>query len=722
MRPEIFKFYLKKNAGTYYKAGASGVITQTSTPTPIISTPIGWQDIKIEWKRKEEWWGITRSFATPLGFIKEAATILRYIFAAQGIEGVCLVEVHKVNTFSLLYEPFYTGALDFSNHDDQDTRVQENIMEAGVVADLKARENTPFEIEIQDADCITVYNDGIVLAQAESLLISTEGNPPPTGSSIPRGHNMTLTTSRVFQDSPIGIDSRDRTSSSAQYPLILDNFFYKATEKGTVFITTPPAGTDQSFGVSFLLPADYTMDPGQAPPNGIKTYLNPQFAVEGRFYKRSAGGVITPLNKILTKKVLDQGTYFPLVLNEAIPVEIGDEISLLFYLVAPNQQTAFSLFWGFSPSIMRLTYGSRQLAYTFKAYRYHQVWEKVINLITGGRGSGISSFLTNPALVLVDNHPFNTLLTCGDAIRGLPGPKLKITLGDLYKDAFAHWPVGMGTDGDNVQLESIADFFRDNLIADLGDVKEVKMKPATSLMGNLIKVGYANQSYDAEFGRDEFNAGQTYSLLLTRNTKTLDWTSPFRADMYGIELLRANLANKTTADAKSDNDIFLIEVTQDGNGNYVPYRPNNAGNTTGLLFPDSAYNVTLSPAHDLARKGSLLKSIFTPAADIVYFQTADKNTALKTSFGAGIDEGVAQVLTPAIPIYFKPAFFEFEAVLPADMMTRMAAGERGYFSFNWRGHTWKGYTWNHSIKPALRDSYTVQLLAHKSTDLSLAVK
>jgi hypothetical protein len=76
--------------------------------------------------------------------------------------------------------------------------------------------------------------------------------------------------------------------------------------------------------------------------------------------------------------------------------------------------------------------------------------------------------------------------------------------------------------------------------------------------------------------------------------------------MYGIELQRANLTNKTEADKDQDNDIFWIHVNKSATGTipaglpgagqtyYELYRDNTL-TITGLFSPSTAFNIDLSP-------------------------------------------------------------------------------------------------------------------------------
>ncbi len=97
---------------------------------------------------------------------------------------------------------------------------------------------------------------------------------------------------------------------------------------------------------------------------------------------------------------------------------------------------------------------------------------------------------------------------------------------------------------------------------DLWEVKDFQVSVAEDLIYNTIKVGYPNQNYDDINGKDEFNTTHVYNTPLTRIAKELDLTSEYRADSYGIEFTRANLAGKKTTDSGTDNDVFIIQAVE----------------------------------------------------------------------------------------------------------------------------------------------------------------
>jgi hypothetical protein len=144
--------------------------------------------------------------------------------------------------------------------------------------------------------------------------------------------------------------------------------------------------------------------------------------------------------------------------------------------------------------------------------------------------------------------------------------------------------VGLGIENDVLVIEKTSYFFDKNVVIDLGEVSEFEITVADDLVFNTIKVGYANQDYDSVNGKDEFNVTQNYTTPHTRIVQELDITSPYRADSYGIELLRVNLDGKDTTDNKSDNDTFFLNVKRGGTYNFysgnVQYNANGANTIT----------------------------------------------------------------------------------------------------------------------------------------------
>src|SRR5215467_9629295 len=132
-QPKNSLYFLQNAAGLFYSV-VNRVVSTTGTPTPLPTHPDGWQDASIKFTREFKYFGVLRTFSTPLKFVKEAARIIRdrvWNTAAAFEDRLFLVITMLDKTFGggWIYQPFYRGELDLSQVNDQDFYVECNVLE-----------------------------------------------------------------------------------------------------------------------------------------------------------------------------------------------------------------------------------------------------------------------------------------------------------------------------------------------------------------------------------------------------------------------------------------------------------------------------------------------------------------------------------------------------------------------------------------------------------------
>ena len=79
-QPKDFKYYLRrKSDGKYYYVSAGSVLTQVGA-IELPNAPDGWQDNTVTWERGFKYHGLFTNYSTPLKFIRDGATIARYLY------------------------------------------------------------------------------------------------------------------------------------------------------------------------------------------------------------------------------------------------------------------------------------------------------------------------------------------------------------------------------------------------------------------------------------------------------------------------------------------------------------------------------------------------------------------------------------------------------------------------------------------------------------------
>lgn len=656
MERESLYFLTDESGATYYED--NGVIKKSATELKVLpNSPDGWKDKVVNYGRNATYYGIFRSFTIPLKFIKSGAHILRSVVFKLGIEAIVFLVILRLNKLSGKYQSFYKGELDFSKIQAARSTVQVNVLEGGFPKYLKAYESTPFEIELSGSDAVDLKMDGCMLQKKINYRLYNE---PTLITSGP--HTLPVV---VINEEGTSFGALSGDSHIVGSPSILnDDELWSYKNVGTEAIVVTLNGfinaTVQSGNTD---PATYDLGLQRQDGTGINLFYNnaPVFSL------LPAGGLIPIVNKTIT-------------------VNPGERL----YFIGNTDNCG-------------ITYDGGELSITFKS-KFKTTYIKAINpfalgeiLINNMAGSSFS--LNSTVLANCDIY-----LTCGDAIRGIANAKIKTNWKDFFTSFNRNLCLGLSYTDTEVQVNERTAYYQSGVIYDLGEVKNAVFTIEESMICNTIKVGYAPKDYDDVNGRDEYNNTQTYKSPITRIVKEFDLTAPYRADMYGIEFIRINLEGKTTTDDSSDNDVFMIVVEKDTVANDGTFRLKREiyDNVEGLVDPDSAFNIQLSPKRIMLKHGAWIRSMmWAQDSKMLTFQTTDKNPNLKTVKGSTIVEEKADILIGSLPApYFLPISVKFETIVPDDLLNIMDANSYGVFKFTYLGKEYKMWAEECRQKPS----------------------
>lgn len=672
---DFIVFLFDENNNSYYQYGDT-VLTSASLK-PLEFTPDGWKKIQIQNQRNQTYFALDRSFTVPLDWVKDGAQIVKYVYTNFGAEKKVYMAICEQRLFfdateyGFYYALLYRGELDLSNYVHDGPKVTCNIMEGGLPKLIKAYENTKYEIPVDVPDAVNILMDGIELRSAASYSV-VEGQI--TGVGLPNHYipiifyNSEGTNVGIIYDSQTITETdpriiRNETGGPITFPLsgvIRFSIEYAANKYQMLIVKKKE---DNSFEVLF--------DSGQISVANNVIYDIP-FSIN-----------VTLQNN---EQIFFRGRDLANVSPANLP-----NLKMTYY------ETDFSI-----------NFVTRFRDTLVKALRPLYVFEQLISKITDGAYVPQSTFLQQYR---------DIVLTCGDAIRGLPGSVIKTSLRDFFTSFNSDFGIGMGMMGATLRLEQKAFWVQYADIIDLGEVSKMKVSPATDLLVNNIKIGSPNQEYDDVNGKQEFNTTQERSAPITRVARDLNLVSVYRKDSYGIEFTRINLGGKTTTDDKGDNDVFMIHIegSIQPDGSYRLDRSLNAG-ATGLISPSSVFNLFLTPARALRRNGDYIRSLFYKLdSKYLTFQTSDKNDNV---VAGGITENAdIQISSLAAPL-FSANYLEFETKVPYNLFDLLNAAPLKAFAGTWAGFSFVGIPVKVSVAPGENAAQTFQLLASPATDLT----
>lgn len=275
---------------------------------------------------------------------------------------------------------------------------------------------------------------------------------------------------------------------------------------------------------------------------------------------------------------------------------------------------------------------------------------------------------------------------------------------------------------------------------DVGVVdKDIKITPATDIIGNTLVVGYKDQQYSQLNGFSEVNSQQNYATSLVVPKKEINLVSVFRADPYGIEEIR--VSQNDTASSRSDNDTFMIwKKTLPENTVAIPnlgfyYHPLRTEGlqinpTTSLPMitgvDPSYYNWKISPKRNLVeRGGNYLSSMYYGMQGYkITLSGATKNTGLVTTDINGLIIAEAEpVLISTLPKpLFIPMYVSCKPGMPTNALQMIDNLPYGFIKFTFNNKQFQMFADTISVDVGENSEQEIKGLLTPNNDLTQLIR
>jgi hypothetical protein len=377
---------------------------------------------------------------------------------------------------------------------------------------------------------------------------------------------------------------------------------------------------------------------------------------------------------------------------------------------------------------------------------------------------GTSTYLSDSTTSYADNYdnnPYNTVFTSENALRQIVGyPYMTLSLSDFFDVCFKVWQCGLGIEGqDTIRIEPLTYWFdKDTQILELGsNIYGLEIRPYTEMMGNIINCGWDDPQTNKNFASDEFNMGRQYNAPLDVTPKAIDLkTTGVTVGIYEIEKMRQQNDSNNSSPSAS-NGLVMMEISTSTVGTSI-IAPNGdvdittafelkkyptAQSTTpatapyikGMMYPETAYNLGLTPLKSMLRLGKWLRTMCDNLAYAVstnyitykkqYQQQYNDPTtpALELpSITTNLNTGTVLAEVSDIDIYnldtpqlFRPYVFKFVSQTPLNMYGVIYSNPRGYVKFTWNNVEYKGFIYKVEQKAGNNEATVFELLAHPDT-------
>ncbi len=654
-------------------------LTLDNERTELVFAPRGWDTETIgKFQRDMNYFGIIRSLSLPLQFVEDGAQLLKYAFNKYGIEAGVRLEVEKLKNL-WDYETIFRSDLDFSKYNPVGNDVNIMLLETGIGKDIKAKEGIKYEFALNGADVVNIVLPGVQFSE-ESIWITKYIDTTDLNVAKRFVIGMDLVTNGFGSGFLGALNTSQRNAADS------DDF------GGDKFVLGQRAG-----GVSSRIRGNvkgFIAPNGEAPSRICELVV--KSTISGNIYQIYVGDSDS-----------ENPVYFDVDFDFPYTLQQGE--GLVLYSRSDTSPSVPYLY--VSEGEIRISYASISNPSNCKGIRSFDLFKRIMARVSPS---------TTVDSVFLKTVRKNLIFTSGSAIREISDAKIKISLKDFFQTIYSLNDVGLGTDG-NFKLETASSFIRPIQIMDVGNVKDFAQENAEELLGNSVTIGYDDGNTDAENGREEYNCGQVWGLPITSIQKELQWKSPTRADQYGIEQMRVtfNVSKTATSDNKSDNDNFMIDCNPiNGEGNFTPILGSQLTLVTGLSYPLTAYNLLLSPKHNLLNHAPYLRSILDRLdGRFIEFGSGEKNTdILVVASGQVVDEDKSIRVGDLQGKYFQPYIYNITCKLPRNAIQLIDSNPFGYITFNWNGTTASGYPLEVPVDLAGNKEQTLKLLA---TDFSL---
>ena len=286
------------------------------------------------------------------------------------------------------------------------------------------------------------------------------------------------------------------------------------------------------------------------------------------------------------------------------------------------------------------------------------------------------------------------MIVPAESIRGLPNAKIYTSYTKFANWMSAEFGFVPVIGDEKVTFVHRDTLFQDTEIKDLQDsTSDLEYNVNAGLVYSGVKVGYDKQDYDSVNGRDEFRFTNEYTTGITLTDNVLELVSPYRADAYGMEFL-AEKRGEDTTDSDSDNDIFFVGASLDGE-KYKLVRDGYI--ISGVISPSTMFNAMYSQRFMIEANARYIGAF----ANALEFTSSDGNSDVTIN---GVSERSSIVLGNKLFTVGELSVKTGDLEIPSDLT--------GYIRVEKNGRIYKGYvksaSYNYGRPEAVKYSLIVK--------------
>lgn len=633
---------------------------------------VNWDDVEMSFKRGD-YDGVVRSFSTKFEFANGAYSLLLKEYLSNYLNSSATLVFYTRNNSWLLNEKFRC-ALDYSTFSYNDTTCEINAVDNSLASLIKAKKGTQYEYPVKeikesqplDYDRLLMNSDikWSIPSDAEEPNVSHVMTAYPNAYyTIPfymlgQPEIATKDIVEVFDTAENRFESTESLFGEYLFKNISDrDLTIRIKVKFSVFITY------QRPGVSF--------------PIYIRLSSYNENSKELKIYYQSA--TIQTFNT------------YTVDIDENLTISPGEMINFNIALAKSDpiyQNFPVNFKFNSLDTPLNISFSERGKSVKIDCISPKVLLNRLLRSITDKNN------VTGEIATGVDERLDMAMIVPAESIRGLPNAKIYTSY-----TKFANW---MSTEfgfvpviGDEkVTFVHRDTLFQDTEIKDLQDsTSDLEYNVNAGLVYSGVKVGYDKQDYDSVNGRDEFRFTNEYTTGITLTDNVLELVSPYRADAYGMEFL-AEKRGEDTTDSDSDNDIFFVGASLDGE----KYKLVRDGYTiSGVISPSTMFNAMYSQRFMIEANARYIGAF----ANALEFTSSDGNSDVTIN---GVSERSSIVLENKLFTVGELSVKTGDLEIPSDLT--------GYIRVEKNGRIYKGYvksaSYNYGRPEAVKYSLIVK--------------
>ena len=616
-----------------------------------------WRDIEATLVRSKSYRGIVRKLTNSFSFVHDVKQRLYRNYDINGTNGIAIFSIEVGNdnreefSYSMLGSGFPMKA-DFSTLARKDLTAEINFVDSDFANKIKAGEKEKINFTTLvglNGDPVTDYNTrlkSIYMHDRQLLLNSELSNTQfvdfKSGSELYMCPSLDV----VYKSSDDVKSVVGFVESNLSNILVENYVILRSQEKINTSIESSGImavsglnqdGRDSAYFSAIIVDSNY----------------NEKYRVE----YAATDWVITNIGGF---------PYIYVNLNYSFNIDLEIDDSILMCLVIKNETTGTNIFLTSDDDDFKLNISGTSLypATTSNCILPHEYFTQMIEVMTGHKNAFYSTYFGRTDILDSKGNQIYTedgegaylSLHDGHMIRNLPidenpfNSKFKDVLEDFIKLKNLVAQIEYRGDIEVFRIEKYGYIFASQSeVLDFGDtIAEVEINESKELTYGSVKVGYEKVELENLNGLDVVHGELNYSTPLIIDNE-LDLVMKWIAESYAIEQTRREqFSVNPKGDTKYDKDIFPIEakINPDGTTDLIAKRAEDYELVTGILSPDNAYNLGITPAKILREWGSVVngcllknqsgKLILTKSASNNELSTK-KPDKIAVSEGANID-------------------------------------------------------------------------------------